>query len=46
MWIEDIKKVLDYLAEKYGAYSFCIDKIEHNFIYLSSGDRIPFKDIM
>lgn len=46
MWIEDIKKVLDSLAEKYGTYSFCIDKIENNFIYLSNGERIPFRDLM
>ena len=46
MWIEDIKKVLDSLAEKYGTYSFCIDKIENNFIYLSNGERIAFRDLM
>lgn len=46
MWIEDIKKVLDSLAEKYGTYSFCIDKIENNFIYLSNDERIPFRDLM
>ena len=43
MWLEDIQKVLDNLSKKYNC---CVDKIEHNFVYLSNGEKIPFKDLL
>jgi hypothetical protein len=44
MWISDIIKAL-HLLNGADERDFCIEKIENNFIYLTSGRRIAFYEI-
>lgn len=41
MWINDIIEVLNLISKDLG-YRCCVEKIENNIIYFTSGARFPF----
>ena len=45
MWISDILTAIALMQNQMKESNFTVEKIENNFIYLSSGERISFKDI-
>lgn len=45
MWATDIMLALELMYNDRGHSDFTIEKIDHNFIYLSNGERIAFRDV-
>lgn len=45
MWITDIIEVLNLLCDGEREWYKLIDKIEHNYIIFSDGQKVAFRDI-